>query len=327
METRSASPIKAAGVLLGLALAIFPTAARQARPQNPPSRPSQADAGQDKKIGVLTVRLPISVKDKRKNRFVPGLVQNNFEVYEDGKRQKIIGFEAPSRLPLQVGILMDTSNSVKLKLPFEKEAAEEFVATVLAPRRKGDRVLFATFDSQVVLHQDFTDNEELLIRAIRQVKANGHTRLYDAVYRVVEEKMSSPEDSSEARRILVVLSDGEDTGSERALRETIEMGQRYDVTVFGISTKNFTGITSGMVANEDDKLLRRLCEDTGGQLFLPSQKIDLFRSFTSVAHDIRAEYVLLYDPVNQQRTGKPRDITVKLVAADGRLFHKSGYTY
>jgi Ca-activated chloride channel family protein len=292
--------------------------------QKPAERPKpQTRQNDDTKIGVTTVRLPITVKEK--NQFVAGLVESNFEVYEDDKRQKIDKFISPSQLPLNIAVLMDTSNSVKLKLPFEKDAAEDFVATVTTYRRS-DQVLFATFDSDVELHQDFTDAQEPLIRAIRKVKAGGYTRLYDGVYRVIEEKMANLQ-GSEARRIIVILSDGEDTASERKLKEAIEMAQRYDVTIFGISTKNFKGINSGTTDSADDKELRQLCEQTGGQVFLPSQKIELFRAFSQVAKDLRQEYVIFYTPQNQDKNGKRREIKVKLVRADGRLYHKQGYVY
>lgn len=292
------------------------------QPQDKPAPPKKP--GQDDQIIIkaLEVRLPITVKEK--NKFVAGLTKNNFEVYEDGKRQEIINFIAPSQLPLNIAMLLDTSSSVKLKLPFEKDAGEDFVTTVTTYRRK-DQVLLATFDSEVALHQDFTDNLELLIRAIRKLKAGGYTKLYDGVYRIIEEKMANLSGDN-ARRIIVVLSDGEDTASEHTLKETIEMAQRYDVTVFGISTKNFKGIDSGTVDSADDKDLRRLCEETGGQVFLPSQKIELFRAFTQVALDLRQEYVLFYKPLNQQTTGKRREIKVKLVSAEGNLHHKQGYT-
>ncbi|HLG15920.1 MAG TPA: VWA domain-containing protein [Blastocatellia bacterium] len=283
-------------------------------------KPQSSDTTQ---IGVLEVRLPISVKEK--NRFIAGLKEFNFRVYEDGQRQRIERFVAPSQLPLNVALLMDTSGSVKLKLPFEKAAAEDFVATVTTYRRK-DRVLFVTFDSDVELHQDFTDSQELLIRAIKKVKAEGYTKMYDAVHRVIEEKMATLT-GPDARRIIVILSDGEDTASEHTLKEVIEMAQRYDVTIFGISTKNFTGITSGTVMNADDKHLRELCEETGGQLFLPSQKVELFKAFTEVALDLRQEYVVFYTPQNQAKNGRRRKIEVKLVAADGQLYHKQGYVY
>jgi Ca-activated chloride channel family protein len=286
--------------------------ARQAQPQE------QEDQVQ---IRTFEVRLPISVKNK--DKFVTGLTVNNFEVYEDGKRQKIEDFKAPSQLPLNIAMLVDTSNSVKLKLPFEKEAGEDFIATVTTFRRK-DKVLLASFDSEVALHQDFTDDQQSLIAALRKLKAGGVTRMRDAVCRIIEEKLANVS-GNESRRIIVVLSDGEDTASERTLKETIDMAQRHDVTIFGISTKNFKGITSGMVENEDDKELRKLCESTGGQVFLPSEKLQLFKSFSQVAQDLRLEYVIFYKPENQDKTGKPRQIRVKLVNADGRVHHKQGY--
>jgi Ca-activated chloride channel family protein len=286
-----------------------------------PVRPSQQEQEDQVQIRTFEVRLPISVKNK--DKFVTGLTVNNFEIYEDGKRQKIEDFKAPSQLPLYIAMLVDTSNSVKLKLPFEKDAGEDFIATVTTFRRK-DKVLLASFDSEVALHQDFTDDQQALIAALRKLKAGGVTRMRDAVYRIIEEKLASVS-GNESRRVIVVLSDGEDTASERSLKETIDMAQRHDVTIFGISTKNFKGITSGMVENEDDKELRKLCESTGGQVFLPSEKLQLYISFSQVAQDLRLEYVLFYKPENQDKTGKPRQIRVKLVNADGRVHHKQGY--
>jgi len=321
--TRSSSVVLSIFIIFLLltasALGQKPTATQS---QTPPAQQQRRD-DPAQKIGVLEVRLPISVKQDKK--FVEGLTVNNFEVYEDGKRQKIEKFMAPSVLPLRIALLMDTSNSVKLKLPFEKDSAEDFSATITNFKRK-DQLLVASFDSDVELHQDFTDNLQLIVEAIRKLKAGGVTKLYDCIYRVIEEKMANLQ-RDEARRIVVVLSDGEDTASEHTLKETIEIAQRYDVTIFGISTKNFRGITAGQVENVDDKELRRLCEETGGQLFLPSEKLALFKAFTEVGKDLRLEYVLFYTPTNQQRNTKQREIKVKLVAVDGRPYHKRGYVY
>lgn len=290
--------------------------------QNPTRTPPAQD-DKPTQIKVFEVRVPITVKQK--NKFLGGLTKANFEVYEDGKKQEITQFISPSQLPLNIGLLMDTSNSVKLKLPFEKEAADAFVSTVTSYRRS-DQVLLASFDSDVELHQDFTSSTELLYKAIKKLKAGGYTKMFDAVCRVIEEKLATTPNAV-ARRVIVVLSDGADTASERTLKDAIEMAQRHDVTVFGISTKNFTGISSGTVEGEEDKDLRRLCEATGGQVFLPSQIIDLHRSFTEVATDIRQEYIVFYAPPESKEAVKRREIKVKLLKAEGRLFHKEATYY
>lgn len=286
-------------------------------------RPGRAGQEGVEQIGTLEVRLPITVKND--NVFVEGLLQRNFEIYEDGKRQTINRFESPSDLRFYIAVLIDVSNSVKLKLPIEKDAAEDFVVTATSVRKK-DQVLVASFGSEVELHQDFTDNHQLLVDSIKKLKAAGYTRLYDGVYRVIEEKMSSI-NTGDARLVMLVLSDGDDTASNRTLKEAIEIAQRYDVTIYGVSTKNFTGISAGTVADDDDKALRELCESTGGQIFLPSQKAELFRSFKSVKDDLRREYVAYYTPLNQDKTGKQREIKVKLVSAKGKSYYKEGYVY
>ncbi len=291
--------------------------------QDDKNRQKPKDQSDNQVLETLNVRLPITVKEK--NGFIEGLQAANFEVYEDGKRQRIENFEAPSQLPFRIALLIDVSNSVKLKLPFEKDAAEDFVVTVTTFRKK-DQVLIASFGSEVELHQDFTDNNELLVKAIRKLKSGGYTKLYDGVYRVIEEKMATIK-SATARLIMVIISDGADTASEHTLKDAIEIAQKYDVTIFGISTKNISGISAGQVEGEDDKELRQLCEQTGGQIFLPSQKVELFRAFTEVRDDLRKEYVVYYTPTNQNKTGKRRKIEVKLRNAKGELFHKQGYVY
>src|SRR5262249_45804972 len=179
------------------------------------------DPGQIKQI-TANVRLPITITDKN-NRFVVDLKENDFQIIEDKTPQSIVSFQPQSNLPLDVAVVMDTSNSVKPKLKFEKDAAYSFLETVLKLRQ--DRALFATFDSQVELHQDLTNRLDLLTKAIDKVKAQGGTRMYDAIYSVCEEKMMSPT-SIGRRRVMVVITDGEDTESERTLQEAIEMHHR-----------------------------------------------------------------------------------------------------
>jgi len=171
-------------ILLAVVLLPFAFVGARTNPQKPTATPSPTpESGQDTvKVTTRRVRLPITVTDK-KGQFVSGLTQGDFQVLEDKVPQQIDSFtsEQANSLPLYVGVLMDTSPSTAGKLRFEQESAMNFIQTVVRPRR--DRVLFATFDDQITLRQDFTDRLELLDRAVFAVKKTGEkTALYDAIW-------------------------------------------------------------------------------------------------------------------------------------------------
>jgi Ca-activated chloride channel homolog len=292
--------------------------------QTAPARPQSAvpPAQSDTQIETLEIFLPVMVFDEDE-RFVAGLTRNNFRIYEDGTEQIIEQFEAPSKLPLSIAILMDTSSSVKRKLKFQKDAAVDFVQTIV--RASADKALFATFDSVVTLRSDFTRDTGELTRAIDGVKAGGDTRIYDAVYRVCEEKMALL--PTEQRGVMLVVTDGADTASDRTLEEAIEIAQRSNVTIFGISTRNYSDINAGTVRGSVDKELARLCDDTGGRTFLPYQQLELARAFSNIHQVLRNQYVLYYTPKRQDRDGKFRKLKVEVVNADRkiRVTAKKGY--
>src|SRR2546421_3557930 len=195
------------GVLVTV-LSIVVASGSAQNPQRPkPVLPTPTpDPAQAEVINIRRVRLPITVTDK-KGQFISGLSAGDFLVLEDKVPQKIDSFtsEDNNNLPLYVGVLMDTSPSTSGKIKFEQESAMNFIQTVVRPRR--DRVLFATFDHEVTLRQDFTDRLELLDRAVYSVKKTGNqTALYDAIWQFCDEKMRSVQ----GRRALVVITDGED---------------------------------------------------------------------------------------------------------------------
>jgi Ca-activated chloride channel family protein len=229
-------------------------------------------------------------------------------VYEDDKKQKF-KFQASTDLPLYIAILLDTSASVKGKLKFEKEATISFLQTIL--RRRKDQALFVTFDSTVLMRRDFTDSTEALAKAITAVKASGNTSMYDAVYRVCEEKMLNV---PSPRKVIVILSDGADTSSQRTLEEAIDIAQRAEVVIYAISTKGagFFGVAGGQVDNAEDKELRRLCQETGGDVAFPAKIIDLERAFQRYDKQARQYYLLSYEPEDPNRPGYHK-IEVKVV--------------
>jgi Ca-activated chloride channel homolog len=302
----------------------------QTKPQTtkPGEKPKPGEQPNEQEQGLIisrtvNVRLPVTITEGKTNRFITDLKEADFEIYEDKTKQKIESFQPLSDLPLDVAILMDTSNSVKPKLKFEKDAAVSFLQTMLTSRK--DRALFATFDSEVELQQDFTNRLDLLTKAIDKVKAQGETRMYDAIYSVCEEKMFAIQGR---RRAMVILTDGEDTISERTLKDAIDIAQRSETVVFVISTKSggFFGVDAGTVDNKEDKVLKQLAEDTGGRAFFTSKVIELEKSFSAIAKELRSQYQVSYSPTNENFDNKFRKIEVKLPGyKDYRIRTKSGY--
>jgi len=308
---------KVSTYLLSLSLLLAGAAvnfAQQPKPQKP-AQPVTSEPGQDKPevINVRRGRLPITVQD-RKGQFVTGLTQSDFMILEDKVPQQIDSFtsEENNNLPLYVGVLMDTSPSTAGKLKFEQESAMNFIQTVVRPRK--DRVLFATFDDQITLRQDFTDRLELLDRAVAAVKATGkQTALYDAIWQFCDEKMRS----AQGRRTLVIITDGDDTYSRADINDAIDIAQRTETTIFAISTKAglagaVPGVEAGTVKDRGDKGLERLCEETGGAAFFTGDMLALERSFTKIAKELRSQYLITYKSSNNLYDGTYRRVEVKL---------------
>ncbi len=299
-----------------------PAGTQGQKPKPAGEKPDDTTPGQISTTTV-NVRLPVTVTNEKTRRFVVDLKQADFQIYEDKVLQNIESFVPQSDLPLDVAVLMDTSNSVKPKLKFEKDAAVSFLQTMLTSRK--DRALFATFDSQVELHQDFTNRLDLLTRAIDKVKAQGETRMYDAIYSVCEEKMMA---TTNRRRAMVIITDGEDTVSEHSLAEAIDIAQRSETVVFIISTKagGFFGVDAGTVDRKEDKDLKRLAEETGGRAFFTAQVIELERSFSAIALELRSQYQISYSPTNDNFDGKFRQVEVRLPNhKDMKIRAKRGY--
>jgi len=314
------------------ALCIVSVASFAAIAQNPKPSPSPTPGAEDPQgsivIPVRRVRLPITVTDK-KGQFVPGLTKDDFSVLEDKVPQQIETFsdDLSLTLPLYIAVLMDTSPSTAGKLKFQQESAMNFIQTVIKPRR--DRVLFATFDDEITLLQDFTDKLDLLDKAVFSVKKMGkQTALYDAIWQFCDEKMRSVP----GRRVLLVVSDGEDTFSRATIRDAIDIAQRTETTIFAISTKagflgSVPGVEAGTVQDKKDRDLQTLAEETGGIAFFTGDMLSLERSFTKISKELRAQYLVTYNPSNKSYDGTFRKIDVKLSQGHGdlKIRTKRGY--
>jgi len=249
-----------------------------------------------------------------KGKYVENLKRDDFEVFEDGVRQKVqyfnhgMGEEAD---PLSVALLIDTSGSVKSKLAFEQKAAVEFLKSTL--RKDKDLAAVLQFHEEVELIQDFTYDPDLLRNAILQTRAGGGTKLYDAVYVASEDLLKD----EVGRRVMVVLSDGDDTLSELPKKDAIKAAQEQDVVIFGL------GIRS---ADTNYGALKDFAQDTGG-LFVDSE-IDLDRlreAFAKINGEIKNQYSLGYVSHNKARDGAFREIKIKLKKRGLKVKHRKGY--
>jgi len=292
--------------LLLLSLA-FVAAVSAQKPATTPTPPVSDDIGPTK---VFEVRLPVTVTQKKK--LISGLGRGDFAVFEDGVQQEVTFFSSEkSNPPVYVGVLMDTSPSTAGKMKFSKEAAKNFIYTVIQLRK--DKAAFMTFDHEITLRQDFTDKMDLLDRAVDKVsKAGSQTALYDAVWQFTDEKLRNVP----GRKVIVVITDGDDTFSRAELKDVIDIAQRTETTIFGISTKagflgTVPGVEAGTIKDKGDKLLTQLCEDTGGEVFFTGDMLELEKAFKKISDELRSQYLITYRPANQNLDGRARKIEVR----------------
>jgi Ca-activated chloride channel family protein len=298
-------------------------AAQRAPQQTPtptpatPAPPAKSQDQQTLSIEVNLVPITVSVSD-RKGKFVTNLKKEDFKVFEDDKIQTITNFSSESNLPLTIALLVDTSGSIRDKLRFEEEAAIEFFYSTL--QRGKDKALVISFDSGVDLLQDFTDDPEKLADKIRKIRAGGGTSLYDAIYLAVNQKLAG----QDGRRVVILITDGDDNSSRVSMTETLEAAQRNEVTLYAIST-NSTAFFGSKEQERGDKTLKKLAEETGGKAFFPLKIQDLASSFLDIHDELRSQYQIGYRPTNAKQDGTFRRIRVDLADKRYKTRARSGY--
>ena len=188
---------------------------------------------------------------------------DELKVFEDGVEQKITHFERETRTPLRVGIILDTSNSARTRLSYEKDAAQQFVDAVMRLGGSRNLAFLETFDASSSIVQDFTDDPDLLSDKIMELKAGGGKALYDAIFFACREKMLKAGSPEGTRRILVVVSDGLDIQSQHTLDEVISMARTAETMVYTVGTAAYG------FDNPGDKILEDLSTETGGYPSFP----------------------------------------------------------
>jgi VWFA-related protein len=305
-------------------LLLFPPSSR---PQQPPTQQTPQD--RPIRVDVSLVNLFASVRDKSK-RMVPNLSKDEFRVFEDGQEQTLDFFKAETALPLTLGILMDTSGSMETIFRPEQEAASRFLGRVLQPK---DLAMIMTFDTDVDLMADFTNDHDRLERAIQRAKVHraggmvtpgtvpspsGGTNLYDAVWLACKEKLAR----ESGRKSIILLTDAEDTGSKTSLKDAIEIAQRTDavIHVLLITVRSGFGFGGGNAG-----VGKKLAEETGGRMIEVNNEKDLQRAFDQISEELRSQYTLGYYSTNGTRDGSFRKVKVETRDRSLNVLTRKGY--
>ncbi len=323
-------------VVLASAGAAFPP---QQQTQQPPPPPPQATGQNPPTVTsrVSEVDLIFAVVN-RKQKFVTDLEQSDFQVFEDNKPQQIKFFARETDLPLRVALLMDTSNSIRPRLQFEKDTAIDFLYNAIRPGR--DMACLMTFDSDPEVVQGFTSDVEPLQIAITAQKAGGGTALYDAMVKASKMLAEAPLPKTgpqEVRRVIVVISDGDDNLSASTRQDAMDAAHRAGVAIFTVSTST-EWITPEETKDpshkfdrkwektDGDKVLEFFANDSGGRPFFPFTVDDVAQSFLEIGTELRSQYLLGYQPTYGNLDGKFHKIRVEIVGHKELEVHaRKGY--
>jgi VWFA-related protein len=298
-----------------------PAPPQPAPPQEPvPQRQDQGKITQT--VNLVDVLFTVL---NRRNKLVPDLEKDDFKVWDDKSPESIRYFSRQTDLPLRIGLLMDTSNSIRDRLKFEQDAATSFLFSVL--RHNRDQAFVMTFDDEPSILQGFTDDAGRLRDEIVKTRAGGGTAVYDAIYDACQKELSHPprppgDQPDVVRRVMILISDGDDNLSNHTRSEAIEMAQRYSVVIYTISTSTqwiqLSQTNPDKLANrkthltEGDKILQDLADETGGRAFFPYHVDDLDQSFQDIGDELRNQYSIAYIPTHSQYDGKYHRIRIEV---------------
>src|SRR5580700_6680255 len=314
-----------------------PTPPQSAPPPQapPPAAPAQTPPQQGEKaatpqspqkiIQVVNLVDVLFTVLNRRNKLVPDLQKEDFQIFDEKFPQEIRYFSKQTDLPLRIGMLVDTSNSIRDRIKFEQDASINFLFSVL--RRGRDEAFVMTFDDEPQVIQAFTSDAGLLRDQIMQTRAGGGTAIYDAIYDACQNQLSHPprppgDQPDVVRRVMILISDGDDNLSTHTRGEAIEMAQRTSVVIYTISTSTQwiqlsqtdpdklssrkTHLTEG------DKILQDLADETGGRAFFPYHVDDLDQSFQDIGDELRNQYSIAYMPTNYVLDGRYHRIRIEV---------------
>ena len=292
------------------------------------SLPGAQEPQQPIRVQVELVNLFATVRDNKK-RLVADLTKDDFRVSEDGQEQKIEFFSRETALPITLGLLIDTSGSQSHLLGAEQEAAVRFLHRVL---RKTDLAMVISFDLDVDLLSDFTNDTAQLERAIHSARINAPagvtpgpfpqrrpkgTDFYDAIYLACREKLGG----EAGRKALLILTDAEDVGSKMRLEDALEAAQRTDTVMHIILIAD----PRQYLSYSGESVAKKLAEDTGGRVISVRNDKKLEEAFDQIAEELRSQYTLGYYPRNTARDGSFRKIKIETTRPGLKVLARKGY--
>ncbi|HTA70217.1 MAG TPA: VWA domain-containing protein [Bryobacteraceae bacterium] len=288
------------------------------------------------KVEVQLVNILFNVRDKR-GGLVGSLNKDDFSIFEDGKQQEVKYFNRETDLPLTIGLLIDVSASQGNLIDIERNAAYQFFGSVL---RKQDLAFLISFGSEAELLQDYTNSATLLRRGLEGLQVNSDvgglhpgpvptisqprgTILYDAVYLAASDQLKG----QVGRKVLVLITDGEDQGSRYKIAQAIEAAQRADAIIYGFYYVDRAfyyghGLVFGGVSDSE---LRRMAEETGGHVFHVDKKLPLQDAFSELQNEMRSQYAIGYTSTNANKDGTFRKIEIKTNNKDWKVQARKGY--
>ena len=286
-------PLVCASFLVG----IGPLAAQPAKPPQPPP-PGQPPL--IKSTPTVTVPVYVTVLDPQK-RLVPGLVKEDFQIFDNEKAQPTALFDNQIR-PITVVVMLDTSGSMTLNLELVKQAAEQFVIRLLPQ----DKARIGAFNDKIELDASFTNDRDKLSTSIHELDFGNGTRLWDAV----DVSLDALE-PVEGRKVIVLFTDGDDTQSKMGLGKVLDRARANEVMVYGIGFQSeYQAPGGGRVHTRPDRGLKKIAEETGGGYFELNKADDLGSTFTRVEQELHSQYLLGFAP--PQLDGKIHKLEVRM---------------
>jgi Ca-activated chloride channel homolog len=275
-------------------------------PPPPPNEPAKQQPGASIKVDVNLVVLHTSVLDDR-GKFVEGLTQDNFRVYEDKSEQKLSVFKRED-IPVSMGLVIDNSGSMRDKRPRVNEAA----ITLVQSSNPQDEAFVVNFndDFYLDLDKDFSSSIPELKEALERIDARGSTALYDAVIGSLDHLKKAAKE----KKVLLIVTDGEDNTSRNSLEKTVREIQKTDTVIYTIG---LLGQENKKSAKNAKKALTAIAEASGGLAFFPENVEDVHAICEQVAHDIRHQYTLAYYPSNTAKDGTFRAVHVDVIPPRG----------